>query len=425
MSREGRGTRGVDRNSSVARALKPAWNWAKDLKNGPKRAYGVRASRSAKTDYHKVVLSSNMGLGYLCNPKYVAEALERLYPGAYDLVLLVGERHPEVPGYVRQVRYGSREAQRELATARFWIDNCRDPKYVPKRADQVYIQAWHGYLGPKRIERDAEEHLPYQYVKNAKADGRATDLMFANNDLYERIFRESFWYDGPVIRCGMPRNRDLVLGNPEARAKVRRALGVPEDAAICLYAPTFRADESMDAYRFDYGRLTGVLEERFGRRFVFAYRLHPNIAAKPRPDFLKGHVDASAYPDTQELLAGCDVCITDYSSIIEDFMLTGRPGFVYAPDIEAYEDDRGFYYPLSARPFPVSTDEDGLVESVLGYDEAEHAREVARFSESVGLRDDGHGDEAIARLIHELSEPGTTVSEAIAKLETDKGISEQ
>lgn len=415
----------MDRNSNVARALKPAWNWLKDLRNSPRRLYGAHVSRHAATDYRKVVLSSNMGRGYLCNPKYIAEALNRLYPGEFDLVLLVNNRQGDVPEYVRQVVYGTPQAQSELASARFWIDNCRDPKYVPKRGDQVYIQAWHGYLGPKRIERDAEEHLPYQYVKNAKLDGAKTDLMFANNDLYEHIFRDSFWYDGPVIRCGMPRNRDLVLGNSEAYSKVRRTLGVPEGSAICLYAPTFRADESMGAYRFDYDRFKRALQERFGRPFAFAYRLHPNIASKPRPDFLKGHVDASSYMDTQELLAGCDVCITDYSSIIEDFMLTGRPGFVYAPDISAYEGDRGFYYPLTERPFPVSTTENELIASVLGYDETQHLSAVARFSRSVGLRDDGRGDETLARIIHTLTERDSRVDDVIEKLGKEKEMGDE
>lgn len=396
---------------------RPAWNWLKDLKNVPARRYGAKASGVGKTDYRKVVLMSNMGRGYLCNPKYIGEALNRLYPGEFDLVLLTNDMRPDVPDYVRQVAYGSHEAQEELASARFWVDNCRAPKYTPKRADQIYIQAWHGYLGPKRIERDAEDHLPYQYVKDAKHDGAITDLMFANNDLYERIFQESFWYDGPVIRCGMPRNRDLVLGSPEAERKVRRSLDVPEGIGICLYAPTFRADGSMEAYRFDYSRLVRALEERFGRPFAFAYRLHPNIAGKPRPEFFKGHVDASTYMDTQELLAGCDVVITDYSSILEDFMLTGRPGFVYASDIDAYEGDRGFYYPLTARPFPVARNEAELVTGVLAYDEGEHRAAVERFARSVGLQDDGYGDERIARIVHALTAPGSTVDQAIKETE--------
>jgi CDP-glycerol glycerophosphotransferase len=401
--------------SRIKDVLKPVYHSILDTAERAKDTYGKRLSRRSMVDYRKVVLSCNFGSGYLCNPKYIAEALERLYPGEFDIVLLVQEEDPSLPSHLRQVRYGSREAQCELATARFWIYNFRnDKKHVPKREDQIYIQTWHGAIGPKRIERDVEEALSQDYLRSAEYDGSITDIMFANNNLYERIFRSSFWYDGPVIRCGMPRNRDLVLGNPDAIAKVHRALGVSGSEAICLYAPTFRADGSMDAYRFDYARLLAALERRFGRKFVFAYRLHPNIASRPRPDFFRGYVDASFYPDSQELLAGCDVCITDYSSIIEDFMLTGRPGFVYAPDIEAYENDRGFYYPLSSRPFPFSMDEDDLVASVLSYSEEGQTRRVKEFEDSVGLLDDGHGDEVIAGLIHELIEPGSTVAGTIS-----------
>lgn len=412
----------LDRHSPIMKLMVPAWNVLRDSKNITKHFYGAHASKLATTDYHKVVLMSNLGLGYLCNPKYIAEALNRLYPGEFDLVLLVNKLQNEVPYYIRQVRYDSHEAQNELAKARFWIDNCRGRKYVPKRDDQVYIQAWHGYLGPKKIERDAEEHLPYQYVKNAKRDGDITDLMFANNNLYERLFKEAFWYNGPVIRCGMPRNRALVLGDIRSSNRIRRRYGVPDGNAICLYAPTFRFDESMSAYRFDYEALVRALEKRFGKRYSFAYRLHPNIAALQRPDYLEDQLDFSDYVDTQELLAACDVLVTDYSSILEDFMLTGRPGFVYASDIDSYEDDRGFYYPLRERPFPVATSGEELISNVLSYDEEEHRTATARFSNAFGLEEDGHGDECIARIIHYLSRPGTSVADAIPAIQNERSI---
>ncbi len=403
---------------NLKNALRPAWHAVKEARLAVKRAYGARLSHSSETDCRKVVLSCNFGRGYLCNPKYIAEALNRLYPGEFDLVLLVRERDSSLPDYLRQVRYGSRDAQRELATARFWIYNFRnDEKFVPKRDDQVYIQTWHGSIGPKRIEADVASHLSPSYVEMAKEDGANTSLMFANNDLYESIYRNSFWYEGPVIRCGAPRNSPLMRDGMSLRRKVHATLGVPDGTGICLYAPTFRVDSSMDAYMFDYDALTAALEKRFGRPFAFAYRLHPNIAADQRPDFFKGRVDATGYEDSQELLAGCDVVITDYSSILEDFMLTGRPGFVYAPDIDAYAGDRGFYYPLSDRPFPLARNGDELIRIVGAFNEIDYARAVRRFCESVGLKDNGGGAETVAEIIHGLAAPKTTVRDVLGNLE--------
>lgn len=399
----------------IKNTAKPIWFCIKDIPEAPKRLDGVRLSRKAEIDYRKVVLICNMGRGYLCNPKYISEALNRLYPGKFDLVLLLNEPQDDIPSYVRQVAYGSHQARYELSTARFWIDNCRRSKYVPKRKDQIYIQTWHAYLSPKRVEGDVAEHLPYEYVRDAKRDGIDTDLMFADNRLYEDVYRRAFWYSGPIVRCGNPRNRPLVLGDDIARRKVRNILGIPEDELLCVYAPTFRRNEEMDAYRFNYDALIHALSERFGRKFTFAYRLHPNIAKLHRPDFLQKYADASFYKDAQELLSATDVLLTDYSSIMEDFMLTGRPGFIYAPDVASYSDDRGFYYSLQDRPFPVAQNEEELLSEILRYSEDEHKRDVERFSKMIGLEDDGRGDEAIAKIINSLAIPGVTVEEAIGR----------
>ena len=39
-----------------------------------------------------------------------------------------------------------------------------------------------------------------------------------------------------------------------------------------------------------------------------------------------------------------DVLVTDYSSAIYEFSLLGRPMAFFAPDYEAYERERGFYF---------------------------------------------------------------------------------
>ena len=400
--------------SPVINLLKRAWHATKAVDAKAKWAYGAKASARANTDYRKVVLICNYGRGYLCNPKYIAEALNRLYPGEFDLVLLTNSDVADLPGYIRQVRYGSHEAQRELAAARFWIDNCRGAKYVPKREDQVYIQTWHAYISPKRVEGDVEEHLDPDYVRDAKLDGSITDLMFANNDLYARVYEGSFWYKGPVVRCGNPRNRPLIIGDDEKVGQVRRRLGIPDGSAVCLYAPTFRRDWAMDQYRLDFDAIADALSSRFGKPFTMVYRLHPNVAELERPAFFKGLVDATDYPDAQELLAVSDCMISDYSSILEDFALTGRPGFVYAPDIEEYMGDRGLYYSLQERPFPVSVDDAGLVDAIRSFDSDAYRGTLDDFFDLIGFDDDGRGDEAVARLIRSLSAQGSNVTKVLS-----------
>lgn len=399
------------------RLLRPMLRMAKDAwtVNSDKRkwAYGNKLASRSVLEPQKVVLSCNFGRGYLCNPKYIADALERLYPGVFDLVLLVTKHDDSLPNYLRQVRYGSRQAQRELASARFWIYNFRDCRFVPKREGQVFIQAWHACLGAKKCERDVENVLGEKYVRLAKDDGAETDLMLADNRLTATIYQDSFWFEGPVLRCGTPRNRPLVFGDNDVRARVKDALQIPEDTALCLYAPTFRNDYSFDCYRFDYEGVVKALSERFGRRYLLAYRLHPGMASRPRPSFLTGLIDATNYPDQQELLVAADVLISDYSSIIDDFCLTRKPGFVFAPDLDDYNDDRGLYYPLAARPFPVAMSSSELIDAIRAFRSEDLSQKIDDFFNMVGLDDDGCGDEAVAKIIYALLDPEKSLNDVL------------
>jgi CDP-ribitol ribitolphosphotransferase len=39
-----------------------------------------------------------------------------------------------------------------------------------------------------------------------------------------------------------------------------------------------------------------------------------------------------------------DVLVTDYSSVIFEYSLLHRPMLFFAPDVDAYDDERGFYF---------------------------------------------------------------------------------
>jgi CDP-glycerol glycerophosphotransferase len=57
--------------------------------------------------------------------------------------------------------------------------------------------------------------------------------------------------------------------------------------------------------------------------------------------------DVSAYPDVSELYLAADAMVTDYSSTMFDFAITGKPLLVYTYDLRHYRDNlRGFYFDL-------------------------------------------------------------------------------
>lgn len=120
-------------------------------------------------------------------------------------------------------------------------------------------------------------------------------------------------------------------------------------------------------------------------------RLHPNIAASASQLSCNGNtaVQATNYPDIQELLAVADVVITDYSSVMFDFALTRRPVFQFATDIAAYQKDRSFYFPLDQLPFPLAESNDALLCAISAYDEDAASSRWLQFAKENGIHEDG------------------------------------
>lgn len=369
--------------------------------------------------HNKVVLSSFSGHGYTCNPKYILEELISRNVSA-DYVWLTNSYSNRIPPQVRQIKYESIAAIRELASARVWIDNTRGEKCIRKKDGQFYIQTWHALAGGvKKVERDAETVLSRHYIAIAKADGADTDLMIANNDFSEKLYKSSFWFEGPVLRCGMPRSKPLLNPAPDLAASVKRSLLIDESLKICLYAPTFRgpsSPSSADSYKFDFQATLEALSSRFSGKFIMVTRLHPNLFGMISHSNIDGIVDASRYPDIQELLVATDVLITDYSSVADDFALLFRPCFVYATDKEAYEsNDRGFYFSLDERPFPVAEDFESLIKNIATFSEKDYMEGINAFFQRLGVRDDGLGACVVANLVEAvLSEDNLEIEQLIA-----------
>lgn len=341
---------------------------------------------------NKVVFTSFYGRGASDNPKAIVDELVKR-PEQLDIVWLANDpAHAGVPAGVRVVQYDTPEAIRELCTARVWVDNCRKGARV-KKAGQYYMQTWHGFA-LKRIERDVADQLSKEdatYAQYAQRDSRQIDVIVSDSSFMTDIYLRSFWYDGPVMEYGAPRNDILIQPPADAKQTVGKALGLPADCKLAMYAPTFRADGSLDAYNMDYHAACAALQQRFGGRWIMLIRLHPHVMQKAKDLQFDGQTtfDATAFDDMQLLLSACDAVITDYSSLMFDFALTRRPCFQYASDIDAYKNDRNFYFPIDETPFPLARDNAEMARNIASFDEADYRKQCDAFYEKMGFRADG------------------------------------
>ena len=315
---------------------------------------------------NRVVFSSYGGRGYSDSPKAICEVLRRSGEDL-DLIWLCKDEAAEktLPEGVRPVPAAGLKKIRAMASAKVWVDNCRKYGAVKKKG-QIYMQTWHGFA-LKKLEQDAEATLEPSYVKAAKRDSAQCDVFISGSGYMSKLFREKFWYQGPVVNTGTPRNDIFYQDYSALHAKVCQALRLPEDRKLALYAPTFRDDYSTGAYRLDTDMVRRKCEENFKGEWSVLIRLHPNAASQSGELFAYDGdrlVDATAYPDMSELLCAAGLLITDYSSSMFDYALTGKPIVQFATDIEAYQKDRDFYIPLDQLPFPLARSNEEL-ETIL------------------------------------------------------------
>lgn len=356
----------------------------------------------------KIVFSNFRGNGYGCNPKYICEELLRRNLGL-DIVWLVKADMADTPfpPGIRLVRWESRRARRELATAHIWVDNQRKNHFIQtgfvKKPGQVYIQTFHGAIGIKTCGADMIKpgHEKSHSAVSSRLDADMIDFLISNSDYETNMYKTSFFGKGKTMLFGHPRND--IFFNPDAdgiRSRTLAALGLPGDKKYILYAPTYRDSLRIDCYDIDYRGMVAALEERFGGEWKVLVRLHPTVRMipelKPPADIA---IDVCNHPDIQELMVAADAMVTDYSSCIFDYLLSGKPGFVFAVDLEKQTRERGFYYPLETTPFPIGLNSAELCANIRAFDAEKFAADTKAFLASKGCMEDGKASARVADLI--------------------------
>lgn len=371
-----------------------------------------------RIDRRKIVFANWIGGGCRCNLKYIAFGVRACIPDA-DIVWLVDSVSAdtrEFPEGTRLVPYGGLKALKELATCRVWVNNAVNGYYINegfrKKPGQTYIQTWHGSLGIKRIGFDYREGQAvnaYRRTIRGK-DAAMLDYLITNSEFEAEIFRRQWYGKGEMKYFGHPRND--ILFSPEREGllrKVRERCGIPEGQRLVLFAPTFRESRNSKREAFDYALrqsdLLAALSGRFGGKWTFLVRYHINDRRlRVGIPEAEGVIDVTDYPDMQELMVATDVLVTDYSSCIFDFMLTRRPGFIYARDLDEYNTVRGFYYPIETTPFPIARTNEALCAAVHAFDETKYRADVETFLRDKGCVEDGRATERVVELICHLME---------------------
>lgn len=353
---------------------------------------------------NKLFFFSYYGSQYGCNPKYITEYISSHYPDkTFDIVWAFNDINTrDQQSHMRQVKVMSLRYFYELCTSKVIITNYRTTDLFIKRKEQYYIQTWHSSLRLKQIEKDAEEMLPLNYIKMAQKDSLKCDLLLSGCRYSTNIFKRNFWYAGEIFEHGTPRNDLLFQRDHSKREFIIENLSLDPSTKVLLYAPTFRENDDLEVYDIDYPKLIEALKHRFGGQWTILVKLHPHLIAKADQIIHGRHVkNVTAYDDVQELMFIADVLITDYSSLMFDFAITGRPCFLYVPDLQVYTNvDRNLYFKVEDLPFIQTISNDDLLKKVAQYNGKAYKENLAGFLKQIDSYEQGRASEYLLQKIH-------------------------
>lgn len=312
----------------------------------------------------------------------------------------VADYSVEVPDDTHPVLIHSSEYFDVLGRCELHVTNNWLPAGIVRKQGRSILQTWHGtplkLLGLDRFGSGSSAQR-----KRMRSSTSIWDGLLSQNAYSTEIFRRCYAYDGPIHEVGYPRNDILVEGLPGDRlVELKERLGIPVSSKVLLYMPTWRENSKTIYSDLDLSRLQNGL----GPEWTILVRGHSMNTKHGQSSLPAGVVDVSVFPSAEILYLLADVFVTDYSSAMFDFTVTGKPIMFFVPDILEYTSMlRGVYFNLEeCAPGPLIHSVDDLIVCVLDASDvrssfSERYREwTARFNRW----DDGHAAERVAEILN-------------------------
>ncbi|MCI8550079.1 MAG: hypothetical protein HFI68_05725 [Lachnospiraceae bacterium] len=298
---------------------------------------------------------------FACNPHALYEYIKNHTDHETAWLIKKDERYYKLRERgVRCAVYNTVEGNNLLKEADYVIMNSYTFQRLPKEENQIFVNLWHG-SGIKA--HDFYNHnINPKHARNLMDFFDKIDLMCVHS-LDDRFkFSAQLHFD--LSRCyvtGQPRLD--IIKKARGREKMEQLFGerIKGYKKYILFVPSFRANSSSHSGTifseniFRLGDYDGNVFEDFLKKHqaAFIYKLHPiEQTAFSGRDFSMGE-DCFELTDKllfeqdiryDELLNGFDVMVSDYSSIVYDYLPLNRPVVYLIPDYEEYISERGFVF---------------------------------------------------------------------------------
>lgn len=353
-----------------------------------------------------IVFDSFVGKQYSCNPRALYEYMQKNF--REDVEYVWAFTNPEQFQFLKRnkntiiCRYRSLKHLYYCYVAQVIVFNFTRTNEMPTRKGQMIVQTWHGGGCYKKAGAAIGYNSSLHNRILKKHSKEITHYVSSSEYFSDEVIRNQYMYDGTILPTGMPRN-DCLFYQEEFDDRVENAkhtLNIPADVFVVLYAPTFRDVALEMIEELDYEALKKSIRERFHKEAYILYRGH-HLNDKSA---LKLDYDASDYLDMQDILLIADMLITDYSSSIWDYSFTGRPCFLFTPDLEAYRKYRGFDVDIFRWGFSVCVTNEELRDAILTFDETLYNEKMRLHHEELKSYERGMATKEICELISKTIE---------------------
>ena len=226
------------------------------------------------------------------------------------------------------------------------------------------VNLWHG-VGLKKIEFCVDKGALYdRYVRKTLRERfyypqvyRRPDYFLSSTPFQTVKFAQAFRI--PESRClplGYPRNDILLLPEPARRSFIRQyAPPATEEliqkcrsySRVFLYMPTWRESQrNLFAEHLNLEALL-LLMQRYNALLLLKPHANVRLDARLRRMEYSNLLLLEGGLDVYPLLPYTDVLITDYSSVLYDYLLMDNKGVIlYLYDYAEYINERDFNYPF-------------------------------------------------------------------------------
>ncbi|PTJ53963.1 hypothetical protein BU009_12975, partial [Mammaliicoccus sciuri] len=290
------------------------------------KAINIYEKDQSKIKPHIVFLGFDYG--YRGNSKYLFEYLIKQHP-KYTVYFITDQEKGD-----HFVSPSHSDTKQIIEEANVVILESYLPDHF--KPNGTIIQLWHG-TPLKRLFLDSKEpkqnidiynYRARKYNKLIKQDYFITDV-----DSINGVFKSAFpLEETKIVACGYPRNQYLLEqhSNSNEINKIKQQLNLNTEKETILYTPTWR-DNQEEEFLLEF-------TDEMKAKYNIIYKYHEEDHANKQHNY----IDTTQF-ETQQLLLVSDIVISDYSSIVFDALTIDKKVYLYTPDFNNYDYNRGLY----------------------------------------------------------------------------------